>query len=106
MMTKREFFKQLKNISGHWFLLGNSIRLFKGPVKTYGNNFCPITAVCKQVTGKKVPINLTIEAVAEINLPFNLAHSIIIAADSEHAGFFDLRLKLMRRKLLRATGLA
>lgn len=75
-----------------------NIRLKKSSKKTKGfRNFCPITAVYCQETGKAISIAQTCCAISELNLPEKSADLIMFGADGD--------LGKTRTKILRALGL-
>jgi hypothetical protein len=80
-MTKREFVKKFKEIREdyHFRVLGNGF--IRGMVNK--KLYCPITAVCEDITGIRYPPSKVDRAQAKLGLNDKTAEDIIDAADGD-----------------------
>lgn len=88
-MTLEEFLAELKDLE--W----NFLSFYGSAIRTKDNQ-CPITAVCKKVTGKYFTNYGWDQAAFEISLSNNIASQIVDASDGS--------ISEMRTKLLEAIG--
>ena len=93
------FFKHLRRMKkeGWNFTIPNTecIRMHH-PKTKWG--FCPITAVCYDLTEHQYSLNLFHMAGEKIDIPWSLAHTIISAADNARTKEKNLRRRFMRLK--------
>ena len=95
MKTQREFFAALAKCRNGWRVKSDG-RIRRG---SYRGGYCPITAVTRDLTGKRWTISMPSTAAESIGLPKSLARRIVSAADWTGA---EPRL---RKRILVALGL-
>ena len=109
-MTKREFFQVLSRIKNkyQWKLDQCPISPISHVLTIRGfkkeQEYCPITAVCKEVKNKKINMNNALDKGRELlNLKKQTAENIVWAADG---CALSIRVKAeYRRKLIKTLGL-
>ena len=101
-MTTQEFLDTLRNLGCEWYLTGSKvIRTIRYPLKGFPIPLCPITAICSILKGKWYHRLEWDRAADELEIPFEEANAIMMAADKE-SGYNPL----LRKQLLSAVGLS
>ena len=95
-MTKQQFMKHLESISNHKF----KFRILGGVIRTKYEDckydFCPLTAVCKSLTGDEYALSHYVEAARIIGISHECAREIVCAADGCYGKTRNQLLKALK----------
>lgn len=94
----RSFLKQLSETPHEWHVFEADGALFLRARKPRGS--CPLTEVCKVLSGRRYKIDYWTFAAEEIGLPIYIGKRIVHAADGDGSTYSPS----VRRDLLAATG--
>ena len=91
-MTRQEFLDKLSQIGGdRWIIHHGGIRFVSTASRKH---YCPITAVCKALTGRGWNTNEWVYAADDLNLGNEFAHEVVSAADASTPHDPNLRKKI------------
>lgn len=106
-MTKnqrRQFYNRLRKIKSkyRWIIDHGYIR-----TKNSVTSFCPLTAICKDVTGNIYPSHHADDPKVDVGIPLSVKDReiIMVAADLDMRRLETLEEKYLRKTMMRILGL-